>query len=89
MSRDDIAFLKEVYVNFEQDLQDAARYFNADTGLVPRELRSKIGKYVGAVPVDEEHRALTGHIAGSLSTDGMGELGDVVVRAAGLRKFLG
>jgi phosphoenolpyruvate carboxylase len=86
---EDIEFVREVYVNFEQDLQDAVRYLNLDTGLVPRELASKVMECPGIVPLDEEHKAITDYIASSLDRNGIGDLTEYVLRAASLRRFLG
>ena len=35
----DIGFVREIYVNFDEDLKAAARYLNTETGLVPGILR--------------------------------------------------
>jgi phosphoenolpyruvate carboxylase len=89
LGREDIEYVREVYVNFEQDLQDAVRYLNLDTGLVPKELASKVMECPGIVPLDEEHKAITDYIASSLDRNGIGDLTEYVLRAASLRRFLG
>jgi phosphoenolpyruvate carboxylase len=89
LTRDDLEFLHQAYVNFEQDLRDAVRYLNLDTGLVPPELVSKVQECPGIVPLDEEHKALTDYICGSLKESGIEDLSEYVLRAASLRKFLG
>jgi len=70
-------------------LRDAVRYLNLDTGLVPEELASKVQECPGIVPLDEEHKALTDYVYGSLRKNGIEDLSDYVLRAASLRRFLG
>jgi len=89
LTRDDIQFVKETYMNFEEDLLDSARYLNLDTGLVPEELARKVQQCPGIVPVDEEHKELTSRIAASVKVGVIEDLSEYVVRAASLRRFLG
>ena len=90
LTRDDIEFLNEVYVNFEQDLRDAVRYLNLDMGLVPKELASKVQECPGIVPLDEKHHnELADYICSSLRKNGIEDLSEHVLRAASLRRFLG
>ena len=89
LTREDIQFVNEAYVNFEDDLRDAVRYLNLDTGLVPEELSRKVKECPGIVPVDEEHKELTSHVAASVKQNGIEDLSEYVLRAASLRRFLG
>jgi phosphoenolpyruvate carboxylase len=89
LTREDIPFVKEAYVNFEEDLRDAVRYLNLDTGLVPEELPSKVQECPGIVPLDEEHKELTSRVAASVKENGVEDLSEDVLRAASLRRFLG
>jgi phosphoenolpyruvate carboxylase len=89
LTREDIRFVNEVYVNFEEDLRDSVRYLNLDTGLVPDELARKVGECPGIVPVDEEHKEMTSHVAASVRKNGVEDLTEFVLRAASLRRFLG
>jgi len=84
---DDVQFVREVYVNFEDDLRDALRYFNPDTGFLPKNLEGRV-KEVDFQP-DEEHKEITGYIASSLRKNKTEDLDEWVLRAANLRKFLG
>lgn len=89
LTRDDIKFVNQVYVNFEEDLRDAVRYLNLDTGLVPEELVGKVGECPGIVPVDEEHKEISSRVVASLRENVVEELSEHVLRAASLRRFLG
>jgi phosphoenolpyruvate carboxylase len=89
LTREDIQFVNETYVNFEEDLRDAVRYLNLDTGLVPEELVGKVKECPGIVPLDEEHKQITSYVAASVKEDGIEDLSEYVLRAASLRRFLG
>jgi phosphoenolpyruvate carboxylase len=89
LTREDIRFVKEAYANFEEDLRDAVRYLNVDTGFVPKEVARKVEECPGLVPGDEEHRELTSRIAASVKESAVEDLSEYVVRAASLRRFLG
>lgn len=86
---DDYQFVKEVYVNFENDLKDSLKYFNPDTPFLPEGLRAKLDALPISFEVDNEHKRVTDSIANSISLGEVEELGEYVLRAANLRKFLG
>ena len=89
LTREDIQFVEETYASFEEDLRDAVRYLNLDTGLVPKELAEKVQECPGIVPIDEEHKELTSRIAASVKVGVIEDLSEYVVRAASIRRFLG
>ena len=89
LTREDIQFVKEAYVNFEEDLRDSVRYLNLDTGLMPKELARKVQECLGVVLVDKEHKELTSRVAASVKENVVEDLSEYVVRAASLRRFLG
>jgi phosphoenolpyruvate carboxylase len=89
LTREDIQFVNQEYVNFEDDLRDAVRYLNLDTGLVPEELASKVKECPGIVPLDEEHKEITSRIAALVKENTIEGLSESVLRAASLRRFLG
>ncbi len=84
----DIQYLREVYVNFDDDLRDALRYFNPDAPL-PKGLEAAVSDLPVDYQVNEEYRRLTGYILSSLKAGKTGDLGECILRAAHLRKFLG
>ncbi len=85
---DDIQFVREVYVHFDDDLRDAVRYLNPATGLVPEGLADRAFDLVDAEP-DERHREITDGIVRSLRENETGHLSEQILRAAHRRKFLG
>lgn len=89
LGEDDIEFIKGVYVNFEDDLRDALKYFNPERASLLKKLNINIKALPVDFEVDEEHKKITEHIANSLGEDKTEDLGEHVLRAASLRKFLG
>lgn len=89
LNEDDIQFIREVYVNFEDDLRDSLRYFNPDTGFLPKSLEARVRDFPVDFQPNEEHKEMTGYINSSLRENKTENLGDYVLRAANLRKFLG
>jgi phosphoenolpyruvate carboxylase len=86
---DDIGFLREVYVNFEEDLRDSLKYFNPDTGLLPKDLEVRVRDLQIDFQIDKEHKKVTDSIRGLLRGDQTENLGGYILGAANLRKFLG
>ena len=89
LNEDDLQFIKEVYVNFEDDLRDSLKFFNPNTGFLPEGLEREVRKFPVDFETDEEHERLTGYITESLRKNKTEGLGEYILRAANLRKFLG
>lgn len=89
LDKDDLRFIKEVFINFEDDLRDSLRYLNPDTLFLPKDLKLKIREFPEDFQPEEEHKELTEYIINSLRRNGAEDLGEYVLRAASLRKFLG
>jgi phosphoenolpyruvate carboxylase len=89
LDEDDLQFTREVYVNFEDDLGEALRYFNQDAGFLPKDLETRVKDFPMDLQPDKEHKEITDYIASSLRENKTEDLGEHVLRAADLRKFLG
>lgn len=89
LDKDDIQFIRGFYVNFEDDLRDSLRYFNPDADFLPKDLKVKISDLPVDFETDEEHKKITGYIVNSLKRNEIEDLGEDILRAASLRKFLG
>ena len=89
LDSEDILVIKEVFVNFEDDLRDALRYLNPDSGLLPKGIETIIGDFPLDFQVDEEHKEITDYIESLIRKNETADLGRYVLRAANLRKFLG
>jgi len=89
LNENDLQFIREVYVSFEDDLRDSLRHFNPDAGFLPKGLEARVRHLPVDFQPDEEHKEITDYIAGSLKGSKTEDLGEYVLRAANLRKFLG
>jgi phosphoenolpyruvate carboxylase len=89
LEEDDIWFLSKVYENFEEDMKDALKYYNPDSVFLPSELKTSIDGFSLDFSLDKQHKEITDHITASLQKNQTGDLGEYVLRAAHLRKFLG
>ncbi len=89
LSEDDLAFLRGVYVNLDDDLADAARYLNPDTGLVPREIEARVRDLAAEHAPNAEHAEITARIVRALRGNETPEIAEALLRAAHLRRFLG
>jgi phosphoenolpyruvate carboxylase len=89
LSRNDIAFLKDMYVNFERDKRDALRFINVNSPFVPYELKTKIKELFGDFEIDKTYEEITNCILRALSEKRTENLQEHIVRAASIRKFLG
>jgi phosphoenolpyruvate carboxylase len=88
LNEDDIQFIKKVYIHFEDDLRDALRYLNPSTSFLPKGLEARVKDFLD-FETDAEHKELTNYIATSVRENRTKDLGEYVLRAANLRKFLG
>ena len=90
LDEDDLQFVKEVYVNFEDDVRDALRYFNPGAlSLLPEELKTTVRDFSIDFDTDERHKEITDYVVDSIRKNKTGGLGEYVLRAANLRRFLG
>lgn len=89
LDENDYQFVREVFVNFEEDLRDALSYLNPDTGFLPANLKASVRDFPVDLQSDEEHKEITDYIAGSLRENKTEDLGEYVLRGANLRRFLG
>ncbi|MBI2252388.1 MAG: phosphoenolpyruvate carboxylase [Armatimonadetes bacterium] len=90
LNKDDLQFIKKNYLNFENDLRDALKYFNPDTDFLPKEFKIKLLNFLGNFQnLDKEHKKITDYIINLLKENKIEDLEEYVLRAANLRKFLG
>lgn len=91
LDKSDIQFLRTVYVNFDNDLHDALRYFNPDNIYLPDGIPEAVKDFMGG-EVDHRHKEITGYLARNIELEESKktmEMGEFVLQAANLRKFLG
>lgn len=85
----ELRFIREVYVNFEDDLIDSLKYFNPDTSFLPKDLKPKIKNFLVDFQPDIQHKKITAYIESLLKENNTENLREYILRAASLRKFLG
>ncbi len=89
LSKDDFAYVKTIYKNFEKDLRDALKFYNPDSPYIPQSIRIKLKELIGDFEVDESHRNITRCILRALTENREEHIGELILNAASLRKFLG
>jgi len=89
LNEDDISFIREVYLNFDQDLMDALKYFNPDNGFSTKDIKLRIEKIPLNFRTDDRCKELTDHILRLIKSNKTKDLRECIVRLAYLRKFLG
>jgi phosphoenolpyruvate carboxylase len=89
LDSDDLRFVGEIYVHFQDDLRDALKYFDPDNTFLPRELGRRLRDLPIDVEADGAHKEITSHAKAALKEGQLGNLEESVLRAASLRQFLG
>ncbi len=88
LTKDDIAFLRETILNFDDDLRDALRFFNPGAALLPEPLAGLVKDLPVDYATDEEHKEITDYII-EAAGERHGNVPELVLRAASIRRFLG
>jgi phosphoenolpyruvate carboxylase len=89
LDRSDLRFVKEVYLNFEEDLRDSLKYLNPNSPFLSVDIKKKLKGYLIDLQLDKEHKEVTDQINRSLKENRMENLAENILRAASLRRFLG
>lgn len=86
----ELDYLKEIYKNFENDLKSAMPYFNKNViKILPRSLTKKLRTDIVKFETDERHLVITNQIIDCIGKENFGNLQELIVEAAKIRKFLG
>jgi phosphoenolpyruvate carboxylase len=91
---EDVDFIKEVYIYFEEDLQDALHYLNENSlKLLPPKIRNNIKSFLKrhgfAIDPDPEYKKLTDNIRDLIESRSQQNIQEMVINAAHRRRFLG
>ena len=89
LSKSDLDFLREAYINFEKDLKDALRFYNPQSRLLNKEVKKSVEKLGIDFDIDLNHKEITKEIEDLILQNKINQIGELVLRAASLRKFLG
>ncbi|MBD3254307.1 MAG: phosphoenolpyruvate carboxylase [Candidatus Lokiarchaeota archaeon] len=85
----DFDIVRNAYLNLEEDLADALRYFNPDIGILPDDVMKNLREFSIDYEPDEEHLKITSEIAKSIKQIKSVDLSQQVLMAASIRQFLG
>ena len=88
LDRDDLAFVREVYVNFDRDLLDAIRYMNPGSPYLSPAMKEAAECICGS-GIHEGHREITDAVLLALRDNRTNDLQSMILQAANIRKFLG
>ncbi|HET6499101.1 MAG TPA: phosphoenolpyruvate carboxylase, partial [Coriobacteriia bacterium] len=89
LTADDLAFIRDVYPSFEERLAEALRYADPEGPLMTARLREAFERAgVGAEP-HAEHLELVGRMRDASERGDTANMGDLLLRAAIIRRFLG
>jgi len=89
LNRDDYAYIKQIYPEFEEDLLDALRYLNPKGVKVAAQLGVELGDIPFEGKVSRSHRDVTSHILSGLDQNNTEAILGDVLRAGSIRHFLG
>ena len=89
LSSEDMEFVKDVYVHFEEDLKDALTYLNPDTRWLPPSVEAKLKEMPLDFQIDDQHKGITDCFNTLISQNRTEDREELVLRAASLRRFLG
>ena len=90
LSERDLDFVRDSYVNFEDDLRDSLRYLNDESlSMVPSDLERAVREMALDVEPDDAHRVISSEIVKGLRSKSRAGIEESVLRAASLRGFLG
>ena len=89
LSEDDLAFVLDAYPSFRAKIDDAVRYADFQGPLMTDSLRSALAAAGFEGTGGEEHLAIVRRIRADLERGELAQIGDLVLRGALLRRFLG
>ncbi|MBI5025878.1 MAG: phosphoenolpyruvate carboxylase [Nitrospirae bacterium] len=90
LSKDEMDYLKTVYVNLDFDMKTAMSYFNEDVfALFPAGIKKSLAIGCCEYETSEEHKNVTSRIIKAIKKDESRNLQTMIVEAAHIRRFLG
>ncbi|MCX8061613.1 MAG: phosphoenolpyruvate carboxylase [Anaerolineales bacterium] len=89
LSPDEISFLRQTIVNFDADLAEALQYVDLDSPYLPSRICQAVERLKIEYQPNLDHLRLTREVTESLHHNRHERLGELIVRAASLRRFLG
>lgn len=90
LTSEDIACMKDMYVNFTYDMQTAMAYFNEDVfEILPDDVKKSLKIDWVDYKVNSEHKAITSRIISHIKNKDNVNIQGMLIEAAHIRRFLG
>ena len=89
MTKEDLNFVREAYINFDVDIKDALQYYNPNNTFTPQALKDALGPFLDKCKINKEHKSLTDSINKTIGENRVQNINDWVLKAASIRRFLG
>lgn len=89
LTSEDVAYIKSIYTNFDNDIVDALTYYNEDSPYIPAELKTYLKTNYAHIETNAQHKKLTDDILSGLEKKSGKEVQHAVLQAAKVRGFLG
>ena len=89
LTQKDYDFILTQYINFEEDLRDALKYFNPEQPFAPKSINAKLKELAIDYETNEEHKNVTDYIVNSLRYNKNEDLSVKILMAANQRRYLG
>ncbi|WP_446009851.1 phosphoenolpyruvate carboxylase [Candidatus Electrothrix sp.] len=89
LSKDDLAFMLNIYPSFGAKIQDALCFTDLDSPFMTHALRAALDRSGLQYETNEEHLAIVQRIRRELQQGDSAHITDMLVRAALIRRFLG
>ncbi len=89
LTQKDYDFILTQYINFEEDLRDALKYFNPENPFTPKSISKKVKELALDFEMDEKHKNVTDYIINSLRANKTEDLSVKILMAANQRRYLG
>ncbi len=88
LTKDDLEFIRSVYLGFDQDIKDALRFYNRNSQFVPQSVREAVEEMFG-YQVNDAHVSMSEHVGKSIIKSNTEHLAEQVLMQASMRRFLG
>lgn len=89
LNDEDLVFIRQHVVNFDEDILTALKYYNPNSPCVSKPLQAFISKYFPHHETDQGHKKVTDFIIEKVESYQHHDLQDLIIQAASFRHFLG
>ncbi len=89
LNKEDLAFLRQTYVNFDADLQSALHFADLESPFLKKDLRQAIDRLGIAPEINHGHLEISRRVVDAVRNNRFHRLDEWILQAANLRQFLG